>query len=118
MESVQNSDFLNHLGCPRTSNGMRWCLVVVLTLGAALVGARPSGATIASGRGNRSLNSSTSMRSLRAINVNIKKANFYNTTTNLTLNMTNHLQNATISGSSVGNGVLNARTVSPFAGQS
>jgi hypothetical protein len=36
----------------------------------------------------------------------------------LSLNIINNLQNATISGSSVGNGVLNARSTSPFASQS
>ncbi|MBM3631807.1 MAG: hypothetical protein FJX00_02350 [Alphaproteobacteria bacterium] len=118
MECVKNSDFLNSLGCPRRRDGIRWCLIIVLTLGAALVGARPPGATIASGTSKPSLNSSRSMRSLRAIHMNMKQPNFYNTTTYLTLNMTNHLQNATISGSSVGNGVLNARSIAPFAGQS
>lgn len=111
MNNMKNGGLCGILGCPRPSNALFWGAFIVLTLGTALVGAWPSGATIS----NRAT-TSRSLSSLRAINVNIKKANFYNTTTHLTLNMTNHLQNATISGSSVGNGVLNARSASLFTG--
>ena len=111
MENVRNGDFLDSLGCPRRSNGIGWGVVIFLTLGCALIGAVPSGSALK----NR-VSVPRSLGSLRSINVNIGKANFYTTTTNLSLNMINNLQNATISGSSVGNGVLNARSPAPFAG--
>ena len=113
MENVKNSVFLDSLGCPRKGKGLGWSVVIFLTLGCALIGALPSNATI---KGLVAV--PRSLRSLRSINVNIAKANLYTTTTNLTLNMINNLQNSNISGSSVGNGVLNARSSSPFASQS
>jgi hypothetical protein len=113
MENVKNSVFLDSLGCPRRGNGIGWGVVIFLTLGCALIGAVPSDATI---KGRVAV--PRSLGSLRSINVNIAKANLYTTTTNLSLNMVNNLQNANISGSSVGNGVLNARSASPFANQS
>jgi hypothetical protein len=113
MESVKNSAFLGSLGCPRRGKGIGWIVVIFLTLGCALIGAVPSGATIRS-----RVSVPRSLGSLRPINVKIGKANVYTTTTHLSLNIINNLQNATISGSSVGNGVLNARSTSPFASQS
>ena len=112
MENVRSGFFWDILGCPRRGNGIGWGVVIFLTLGCALIGAVPSGATI-KGR----VAAPGSLGSLRSINVNIARANLYTTTTNLSLNMINNLQNANISGSSVGNGVLNARTSSPFANQ-
>ncbi len=112
MDNLKNSVFLDSLGCPRKGNGIGWIVVIFLTLGCALIGAVPTGATI---KGRVSV--PKSLGSLRSINVNIARANLYTTTTNLTLNMINNLQNSNISGSSVGNGVLNARSASPFASQ-
>ena len=106
MENVQNSAWWGSLDCPRKSKGIGWGVVVFLILGTAAIGALPM--------------KSSSFRAfplgpLRSLKVNIGRANFYNTTTNINVNTTNNLQNSTIGGSSIGNAALTVNTGTTFS---
>lgn len=116
MENIQNSVWWGSLDCPRKSKGIGWGVVVFLTLGTAAIGAAPMSMKSSSFRAMKS----SSFRAfplgpLRSLKVNIGRANFYSTTTNINVNTTNNLQNSTIGGSSIGNAVLTVNTGTNFS---